>query len=679
MKSFNHVILRLLPFLVSGILLGNFFKVETEISGLVVLVSLVFLIVSYLLGKQRFATNNHFGVLVVLSVFFIGVLIVNLHEQKNWSSHYSKFERLGPFKDYNFQLRVIEVLKPSLYQDKYFVETLSLNDKPVSGKILLNVDKNTLAPILKVDDLLYINTPISEIPRPLNPHQFDYRHYLKKEYVYHQIHTEHPNFLVKESDHPSIKGLAAIIRRVINERLEMHRFSKDQLGIINAILLGQKQDLSKNLYQQYASAGVIHILAVSGLHVGIILFILQFLFRPLDLVRKGRFLKTGLIVMLLWGFAVVAGLSPSVVRAVTMFSIVAIGMNMKRRTNIYNTLAISMFILLLFKPLFIFDVGFQLSYLAVFTIVWIQPMLYKLWSPKLKGIDYFWQIFTVTIAAQAGVAPLSLFYFHQFPGLFFISNIIIIPVLGLILGLGLLVIFLTLINALPELIARLFGAIINKLNVFVGWVAEQEAFIFKDIPFSILDVVYSYLMVIFGIRIFQRPSFNRMLPLLLVILIIQATFIQRKSGSRSSFSILHKTRHSIIGFQNNNVLKTFHSLDSTEFKKLGLINDLKVGEQLSAISSESLRSVYGVYEDVLLIVDSLSVYQVGFKPDIVLLRNSPKINLNRLIDQLDPRLIIADGSNYKSYVSRWEATCRNKKLPFHATAKKEAFTIDRTN
>src|SRR5690606_23990920 len=125
-------------------------------------------------------------------------------------------------------------------------------------------------------------------------------------------------------------------------------------------------------------------------------------FKPLESLKRGKTIKIILIVIVLWGFAIVAGLSASVTRAVTMFSIVAIGMNLKRPSNIFNTLAISMFFLLLFKPLFLFDVGFQMSYLAVIAIVVFQPFLVKLWSPKFWPIKKLWQIFTVTMAAQLG-------------------------------------------------------------------------------------------------------------------------------------------------------------------------------------------------------------------------------------------------------------------------------------
>ena len=230
-------------------------------------------------------------------------------------------------------------------------------------------------------------------------------------------------------------------------------------------MLGQRQDISKEIYNSYTQAGAIHILAVSGLHVGIILLLLNFIFKPLIYFKNGNYIKLIVIVLILWSYAVIAGLSASVVRAVTMFTAVAIGMHLKRPTNVYNTLTISAFFLLLFKPMFLFDVGFQLSYLAVLAIVIIQPMLEKLWKPKFKLIDFFWKIFTVTIAAQFGIIPVSLYYFHQFPGLFFLSNLVIIPCLGFILGFGILIIILGLLNLLPNFLASTFGFVICSLGI----------------------------------------------------------------------------------------------------------------------------------------------------------------------------------------------------------------------
>jgi len=675
MKLFNFTVFRLTIFLVLGILAGYYLNVDLKTSVICSLILLVAITIVYTFSRKKLKSNNSFSIIAMLSMISIGVLVVNIHDQRNWNNHYTQLHGITGATTKALHMKVSEILKPSLYQDKYFVELITIDNQKASGEFLLNVNKDSLKKTLNVDDELFLNATINDIVGPLNPYQFDYAKYLEKKYVYHQIYASPSEIFVKPSTKNSIFGIAHQIRKSINTKLNQHDFNQDEIAIINAILLGQKQDLSKDLYAQYSAAGVIHILAVSGLHVGIILLILQQILKPLNRLRKGRSIKIALILILLWCFAVVAGLSPSVVRAVTMFSIVAIGMNLKRPTNIFNTLAISMFILLLIKPMFLYDVGFQLSYLAVFSIVWIQPLIYNIWTPKQKVVDYFWQLLAVTLAAQIGVAPLSIFYFHQFPGLFFISNLVIIPLLGIILGLGILIIVLALMNMLPEIIVRFYGGIISNLNNFVGWVANQESFLFKSLSLSATIMILIYLLVYFGIRAIQERSLKRIVPVLITILVIQGISINSKLIESSSFTVMHKSRKSIIAIQEKNELRILHNMDSISVGSDNMIKNLIIGENISKVTYDSISSVLDIEGKTMLIVDSLSAFQVSFDPEIVMLRDSPKINLERLIDQLQPEIIIADGSNYKSYISRWEETCKRKKLPFHATAKMGAFTI----
>src|SRR5690606_7904768 len=172
--------------------------------------------------------------------------------------------------------------------------------------------------------------------------------------------------------------------------------------IIQALVLGEKKDIDKNLYNEYAAAGAVHILAVSGLHVGILYFILAFLLNPLKRIKSGSYLHAIIIVLLLWGFAMLSGLSPSVTRAVTMFSFFAVAGIFGRQTNTLNTLFLSFLTLLIINPMWLFQVGFQLSYLAVFFIVWLQPIFYKVGYSKSRIIRKIWTIISVTIAAQIG-------------------------------------------------------------------------------------------------------------------------------------------------------------------------------------------------------------------------------------------------------------------------------------
>jgi competence protein ComEC len=661
--------------LIAGILFSHCFSITLIYTFYLTIGLFIILWITNRIARRTLHKTIWFGLVAYILMFALGILSYNTHHHKNFPKHYTKSKSLN--NDNNLiTFRIKERLKPTLYHHKYIVELIKINKKSSEGNLLLHIEKQNDSKLYDVDDILAIQSKFEDIRGPLNPNQFNYKAYLEKQYIYHQVFTEEQSIFEINLQRETIFGYADGLRQTINKRLRLFKFKPEELAIINALILGQRQDMDRDMYTDYANAGAIHILAVSGLHVGIILMMLNVVLKPIERLQRGKMVKVIIILSLLWSFAIVAGLSASVTRAVTMFSIVAIAMHLKRQNNIYNTLSISMFILLLVKPMFLFDVGFQMSYLAVFAIVSIQPLLHTLWLPKWKVIDYFWQIFTVTIAAQLGVLPISLFYFHQFPGLFFISNLAIIPFLGLILGFGILVILLSLLNLLPEPLANAYGSLISAMNHVVSWVSQQEEFLIKDISFDLSYVISTYLILLASILAYKTFNFKRIVFLLVSILMLQSVFINTKQNNQSeAFIIFHKSRFTVFGKKENTNLTIWHNLDSNSVKTQKMISDYKIGNFIKSIRYDTISNVYNTRTKRLLIIDSLAVYQVSFKPDYVLLRHSPKINLKRLIDSLKPELIIADGSNYKSYVKRWKATCIKEKLPFHETYEKGALIL----
>lgn len=678
MKLLNFTIIKLTICLILGIIIGYFTSISLNAIIISTALLLLVLLILYLIARKQFIKSIWFGILAFFVMISVGVLTTNFHNQENFSKHYTHIISTKSDSLKTIKFRIREILKPGNYYDKYVIDLLEIDNKNTSGKTLLNIQKDTLHAPLRVDNVYVSRIDFRDLTRPLNPHQFDYKNYLKKKYIYHQLFVKNESLLAIESNTMTIFGVADYIRKHINKKLKRYDFKPDELTIINALLLGQRQDISEEVYTSYTNAGAIHILAVSGLHVGVILLILSFIFKPLERFKHGKLIKTILLVSILWSFALIAGLSASVTRAVTMFSIVAIALNLKRPTNIYNTLAISMFIILLFKPLFIFDVGFQLSYLAVFAIVAIDPFLYGLWRPKNKVLNFYWHTFTVTISAQFGIIPVSLFYFHQFPGLFFISNLIIIPFLGVILGLGILVILLAVLNILPQFGADIYGYIISLMNSFVAWVSKQEAFLLKDISFSLLYVIVSYVFIVTFIRLLFKRNYSNLKLFLIAILIVQGALIYDEFSKPSNeFIVFHKSRYSLLGNTINNKIVVASDFDSIVKSKNKIINNYVVGNDINTVEEQAISPIYLLNKKHLLVIDSLGIYNIKtLKPEFVLLRQSPKINLNRLIDSLKPKQIIADGSNYKSYIARWEHICRKRKIPFHQTSKKGAYIID---
>lgn len=675
-KMLRFVPVQLTLYLVIGILLASHYSFQSKILGFVLLFFIVCLALVYFISNRINRINYLFSLVVFILMVLIGTASITYKDQVNKSTHYSN--QLTELDSVHVSLMLIQkVLKPNTFYFKYEAEVLELNSKKVTGKIVLNIQRDSVRKELKVDDLLLVKNSFQAIPLPKNPFGFNYSKYLKNQQIYHQLTVYNSQFFKKVGKGKTIGGIAASFREIINISLLKYGFKDKELAVINALLLGQRQTVSKDLLADYSKAGAIHILAVSGLHIGIILLILSFLFKPIEYLKNGKIYVSILIIVLLWVYAVIAGLSPSVVRSVTMFSAVTVGMYANKPTNIFNTLFISMFFLLLIHPFYLFEIGFQLSYLAVFSIVWLQPKFATFWKPKFWVVNKFWQLFTVSLAAQIGVAPLSIFYFKQFPGLFFVSNLVIIPFLGLLLVLGFLVIALALAAILPKIIADVYQFVISLVNNFVSWVASHEGFILDDlsISFSILIVWYGAIVVLF--KWFEKKIFYRLVLFLISIIIISSSLIFEKYTveTLNEFVVFHQNKKSVIGVRNG---KRFivHTQD-TLLKNSSFIKDYSLARKLTKPKFKtSTPNFFKFNNNEILIVDSTAIFKfTSIKPTIILLKNSPRINLDRLIGFHNPKLIIADGSNYKSYLKRWKTTCLEKKTPFYETSKKGAFIL----
>ena len=679
MKLFDFTIIKLTICLVTGIVLSHFFSISLLQASISTSLLFVGLTLAYFISKPFYKPHIWFGLIAILTTISLGVLVSKIHNQKNNKSHYTHSKYFQNDSISYLTLKIKEQLKPNIYNDKYEVEILKIDTLKASGLALLNIKKDSVSKVFQVDNVLIVPAKFYPLKNPLNPSQFNYKAFLENKNIYSQLYTNNKSILVLSTVKNTLWGFADAISNTINNKLKTYAFKPDELAIINALLLGEKKDISPRIYNHYKKAGAVHILAISGLHVGIILMFLNILFKPIEYLKHGNYIKIILLILCLWSFAIIAGLSASVSRAATMFTFVSIGMNLKRPINTLNTLASSAFVLLLIKPSFLFDVGFQLSYLAVIAIVTLHPIFYKIWKPKYKIVDIFWQAFIISIVAQFGILPISLFYFHQFPGLFFLANVVVIPFLGIILSYGLILIGLALLNLLPDFIALFYGNMIRWMNAFFKWIAEQEAFFFKHISFSFLEVIASYLFIITMFHFYKSKSYRTLVLVLASIITFQGVQIysKRQYETMNRHIIFHKNKQTLIGIQNGEALKLHHHIHPFNSETDYIISNFITDNHISNIKEDSIQPIYKINKKLLLVIDSLGIYKVKhFKADYILLRNSPKINLKRVIDSLNPELIIADGSNYKSYIKHWKETCKKEKLPFHITREKGAYIFD---
>ena len=336
---------------------------------------------------------------------------------------------------------------------------------PVKGKVLAYVSKKSEVLKWRYEDHLLIQGAPSELKPPANPGEFDFKRFLTFKNIYHQHYIPAENIKwIGPADLKSIIYYSHQARAWASDKIDTYIHGNQEQAIAMALILGVTDSIDNEVLNAYAASGAMHVLAVSGMHVGIIYAIVLFVLKPLNRYAWGRWMIAAISLLLLWMFAFVTGLTPSVLRAVTMFSFMVVARPFNRGTNIYNTLAASAFVLLIYNPYLIMSVGFQLSYLAVLGIVYLYKPIYHLWEIKNRIGDWIWQMTCLSLVAQVATFSLGLLYFHQFPVYFLASNLFVIPMSTLVLLLGIVFLSVSFIAPLAQWTGQLTEWSIQLLN-----------------------------------------------------------------------------------------------------------------------------------------------------------------------------------------------------------------------
>ncbi len=635
-------------------------------------------VIAYFVSKIKVVNPIYFGFSAYFLAFGIGVTTQIIHTNSFQKSNYIHSQSFFE-KNHSISVTIREKLRSSSYNDRYIVLVNKIDNLAKTGKILLNLKKDSLNHSFEIGTHLQINGNLYKTNQARNPNQFDYGKYLESKQIYAQIYADASKIKIGSFIKKDVWFYTSKLRTKIIRNLEKSSFNSAELNVAIALILGQQQDISPEIIRDYQFAGAVHILSVSGLHIGFILLFVTFLLKPFPNTRRGSFIKLIVILISLSSFGLIAGLAPSVLRSVTMFSFVAIGMYLRRSTNIFHTLLVSMLFILLVEPSFLFDVGFQLSYVALFFILWLQPLLAQLWTPKNIVAKYFWDILTVSFAAQIGAFPLSIYYFHQFPGLFFITNLAIIPFLSVIMALGVLVMVLAAFDYVPLFLAKLLEWSIFILNKIIHSIASLEQFIIQEIPFNWQLLLSVYLLIIFIIIWFKKPSFNRLVLVLAAIIVFQITYFETHWNihKQRELVIFNSKRNSLIVERNgeNVTLYTNDSLLKTGSNNK-ILSTYLMGNFSQLTLKKRLENLMYFNKNKILIVDSFGVYPKNIHPDILELTQSPKINLERLLQTMKPKMVVADASNFRTIQKLWKATCLKEKIPFHATAEKGFYKLE---
>ena len=564
------------------------------------------------------------------------------------------------------------------------------------GTLLVYLQKDSLSKNLSIGDTLLLFAQLNDIAGAKNPGQFNYQRFLQFHQIYHQAYCSSEWWqLVGKNHRFSFRAFADDFRKKMLAILEKSGLGANEFAVASALILGYKESLDDDLVLAYSSSGAMHVLAVSGLHVGIIYMVLNFFLSFLDRSKRLLLVKSLLLLLGIWFYAFVTGLSPSVMRASAMFSFIILGSATQRNTNIFNTIFASAFFLLLYDPYLIMQVGFQLSYLAVIGIVYIQPRLYKQLYVKNWLLDKIWAITAVSVAAQIATFPLGLLYFHQFPNYFFVSNLIVIPAATIILGLGILVL---LTSAIPVVFSFL-GMALHYTIYFLN----QSVFFIEDLPYSLSTgisitvlecwLIYLSIVAFTGLLVYQK-RWLILLTLSVCLLILIVDFIEdfhlQKQNKLIVYDIRNATAINFIASDNNYFLSdssTFHDNSTMLFNvkhnwdNLDLKSPVFI-ENSSAHNDKMLfkNNHFIQFLNLRLVVvdDTFVAKQLNEKIDVdyILLTKNTTVRVDHLLSMFQFKQLIMDGSMQLSRAKKIAAYASKQGISSYITSERGAFELD---
>ncbi len=423
--------------------------------------------------------------------------------------------------------------------------------QPAEGRLMLYFEKDSLVGDLQYGDRILLEGRYSKVSAPQNPEAFNYQRFLARQHIFHSMYVRSGEWLLADRNRGStIMHLALFLRqRALDTLAENHLHGRD-FAVISALLLGYREYLDEDLRREFAGAGAMHILCVSGLHVGIIFMVLSKIFSFLHRIRGGHFLKAICILLCIWFYAAITGFSPSVQRASVMFSFVSLGQSFQRPTNIYNTLAASAFVLVASDPAIIKHIGFQLSYLAVISIVSLQPWFEKLITVRNILLSKAWAIITVSLAAQLATGPLALHYFNQFPNYFLLTNLAVIPLASLVIYSALISLALSPVPVLGSLAGQCLAFIVRLLHHSVSFIEGLPGSVTTGVYISFSETLLFFIFLVFLFIYLMAVRRGFLLAALGALLLMSVSWTWRASQNSQQryFVVYHVNRETAVDF-----------------------------------------------------------------------------------------------------------------------------------
>ena len=636
------------------------------------------------IGRQYVLRNLRSACLYLL-IYCSGSLLVWLKDARRQPDHFGKM-LYG--KD-SLLVNLQEPLQERTRSLKTVAEVYALirNGKALraNGKLLLYFQRDSAAMKLTCGDIVLICGELRPVSSCGNPGAFDYRHYCAAKQIFHQAFIR-AGYWKRSSLRAGGRSARCLLpaRNWCIRTLQRYLGKGPEAALAAALLIGYRYDLDKDMVQAYTNAGVVHIIAISGMHLALIYSSLLWLLQWWPVHRYSGLIKMLLICVLLWGFTLLAGAAASILRAAVMFTVIAAGeLLLRRYTNIYNTLAASAFLLLCYDPWLLLDAGFQLSYLAVLGILLCYRPLYELWAIPWWWLDKLWQAAAVSLAAQALTLPVCLYYFHQFPNLFLPANLVIVTLSTIILYGLILVLLLS-----PFPIAAHYTGI--ALRYLISWMNQLAVFI-ESLPYAVTNHIYMPLYA----TVFAYMMMAALLALwlgrwkqgMIAVLVVGLCW----SGVYATDVILAQERRMMIVYN----VPGYTAIDIIRERRLQFAGDtgLLYNKALAERYLQPSRQRYHLKGNLtqalqgfktpgglsLVIVDSTwrpFVPLKKFHTDYLLLSHHPKLSIMQLKDMFVFKMIIFDASNPLWQIQQWKNDCSALTLRCFSVPDQGAYLIN---
>jgi len=682
--------LRLLIPMVLGIVLQFYlnFSFSSIVLSDITFVSL-FITFSFLPEAIRFKYKFIQGVLIAGFLLFFGSFLTWQKDIRNHAGWYGNY-----IQEKNYIVATIS--EPLQEKAKSYKATVNAGmvisngkEEKANGNFLIYFQKDSASENLKYGDRIIVNKLLSPIRNSGNPAAFDYKQYCAFRQIYHQVYLKENEWvLLPQKNRNIFTAFIFFTREKVVSILQKYLGENDESAIAKALLIGYKVDLDKDLVQAYSNAGVVHIIAISGLHIGIIYTILLWFFSVLPLTKKSKSLRLILIIICLWGFALLTGAAPSVIRAAIMFSFIIAGRLFNKKSSVYNSLAASAFFILCFNPYELWNVGFQLSYLAVLGIVIAQKSIANWFHFKNKLLRSAWELSAVSLSAQLFTLPLCLHYFHQLPLLFLLSNLVAIPLATLILCGCLILLFVSPVPVVTIYFSKIVYSVIWFLNHSVLYFDSIPFSLWKNVSVSVADTVLLYVILLAFIFSFlkkNKPTFKFALAFSLLFISFKA-FKKWDLNHQKKIVVYNIPMHKAVEFFEGN---NYYFSGDNEVVNDKLLNKYNLTPVHTAFeinkNPDSLNGLFikgnffQFYNKRIVMIDSAINYspvenklQAGY----IIISKNPRIKIADLTRNFDCNNFIFDASNPSWKIEQWKKECEELHLHSYSVPEQGAFVIN---